>query len=75
MPRLLAQAAGLKYDEEPGVRDRPLPPYYWAAFVLSGDWAAERQRNAASASRCVGRRGIARRPVILVRSESTDAFV
>ena len=21
-------------DEKPG----PLPPYFWAAFVLSGDW-------------------------------------
>ncbi|HEV2970988.1 MAG TPA: CHAT domain-containing protein [Pirellulales bacterium] len=25
-------------DDQPPNRDHRLPPYYWAAFVLSGDW-------------------------------------
>jgi CHAT domain-containing protein len=25
-------------DDEPAHADARLPPYYWAAFVLSGDW-------------------------------------
>ena len=33
---------GLKYvgspDDQPLKRGDPLPPYYWAAFILSGDW-------------------------------------
>ena len=26
----------------PSPKPKPLPPYYWAAFVLSGDWRAVR---------------------------------
>jgi CHAT domain-containing protein len=30
---------GLKFDEsEPPDENHRLPPYYWAPFVLSGDW-------------------------------------
>ena len=25
-------------EGQPPIKDRPLPPYYWAPFVLSGDW-------------------------------------
>jgi CHAT domain-containing protein len=25
-------------DEEKRLKSNRLPPYYWAAFVLSGDW-------------------------------------
>jgi CHAT domain-containing protein len=28
---------GVEIEEEPN-RNRRLPPYYWAGFVLSGDW-------------------------------------
>jgi len=24
--------------DQPAAADHRLPPYYWAAFVLSGDW-------------------------------------
>jgi CHAT domain-containing protein len=30
---------GLKFaDDQPPDKDHRLPPYYWAPFVLSGDW-------------------------------------
>ncbi|HEY5313746.1 MAG TPA: CHAT domain-containing protein, partial [Pirellulales bacterium] len=29
---------GLSIDDAPSTSDKRLPPYYWAAFVLSGDW-------------------------------------
>jgi tetratricopeptide (TPR) repeat protein len=29
---------GLKRQEKPKEKDNRLPPFYWAAFVLSGDW-------------------------------------
>ena len=29
---------GLALDEDQPTDTGPLPPYYWAAFVLSGDW-------------------------------------
>ena len=33
-----AGARGITFEElQPPIGDR-LPPYYWAAFVLSGDW-------------------------------------
>jgi CHAT domain-containing protein len=25
-------------EDHPADKDKRLPPYYWAAFVLSGDW-------------------------------------
>jgi CHAT domain-containing protein len=32
-------ARGLRREaDSPGASDGGLPPYYWAAFVLSGDW-------------------------------------
>ncbi len=29
---------GLAYADQPAEQDHRLPPYYWAAWVLSGDW-------------------------------------
>ena len=29
---------GLGSDDQPADAKRRLPPYYWAGFVLSGDW-------------------------------------
>ena len=29
---------GLEVDEISADESKRLPPYYWAAFVLSGDW-------------------------------------
>jgi hypothetical protein len=29
---------GLEFADQPADPKRRLPPYYWAAFVLSGDW-------------------------------------
>lgn len=29
---------GIQFDPRPGSTPTRLPPYYWAAFVLSGDW-------------------------------------
>jgi CHAT domain-containing protein len=31
-------AVGKALPVRPGRKDDRLPPYYWAAFVLSGDW-------------------------------------
>jgi len=30
--------SGLKFDEKETKASEPMPPFYWAAFVLSGDW-------------------------------------
>ena len=32
---------GLAINDQPAVNE--LPPYYWAAFVLSGDWRLHRK--------------------------------
>ena len=29
---------GLAIDDQPADEQKRLPPYYWAAFELSGDW-------------------------------------
>lgn len=38
VPRQTSLTRGLEVQEEAIPKDGRLPPYYWAAFVLSGDW-------------------------------------
>jgi CHAT domain-containing protein len=34
----VARGVKRRDDDEAAAQDGRLPPYYWAAFVLSGDW-------------------------------------